>query len=110
MKNANEHSKDFDSMVDAINDLSRRGYSGNLKLKADYLEESERNLVLYPENFTVVETYRFEGMTNPEDNTVVYAIESNTGDFKGVLVNAYGVYADQASSDLIKKLDITHQH
>lgn len=110
MENNNEHRKDFDTMVEALNDLNKRGYTGNLKLRTDYLEESEKNLVLYPQNFKVVECYRFEGMTDPADNSVIYAIESNTGDFKGVLVNAYGVYTDDASSELIKKLDITEQH
>ena len=110
MENASQHRKDFDTMVEALNDLNARGYSGNLKLRADFLEETEKQLVLYPENFKVVESYRFEGITDPADNAVVYAIESIEGDFKGVLVNAYGAYADDASSALIKKLEIEHQH
>jgi hypothetical protein len=42
-------------------------------------------------------------MTDPADNSVVYAIESDNGT-KGVLVNAYGVYADTLSADMITKL------
>ena len=110
MKSVNEHQRDFDTLVEALNDLNKRGYSGNLKLRENYLEESAKQLKLYPEQFKVVESYRFEGMTDPGDNSVVYAIESNEGDFKGVLVNAYGVYTDSASSELIKKLNITEQH
>ncbi len=110
MESVNHHRKDFDTLVDALNDLNKRGYAGNLKLSADYLEEPERALTLYPEHFRVVESYRFEGMTDPADSAVVYAIESNTGDFKGVLVTAYGVYADEISPELIRALEIDEQH
>lgn len=110
MGNVNRHRKDFDTLVETLNDLSRRGYSGNLKLRSDYLEEPEKQLMLYPEQFKVVESYRFEGMSDPADNSVVYAIESNDGFFKGVLVNAYGVYTDTTSSELIRKLNIEEQH
>lgn len=110
MDSINHHRKDFDSLVDALNDLNKRGYSGNLKLREDFLEETERNLVLYPSNFKVVESYRFEGPSDPADNCVVYAIESNSGDFKGVLVSGYGVYFDGASKDLIERLNIDNMH
>jgi hypothetical protein len=110
MESVNHHRKDFDTLVEALQDLNNRGYSGNLKLRDDFLEESERKLMLYPSNFTVVESYRFEGPSDPGDNTVVYAIESNDGDFKGVLVSGYGAYFDSASAELIKKLEITHYH
>lgn len=106
METQNQHKKYFETLVDALNDLNDRGYSGNLKLREDFLEETERKLVLYPFNFNVVEFYRFEGETDPADSSVVYAIESNSGDFKGVLVNAYGAYSDGASSDLIQKLSM----
>ena len=110
MDNMEHHRKGFDTMVEALNDLTKRGYSGNLKLREHYLEEEERKLMLYPEQFKVVETYRFEGMSDPEDNSIIYAIESLDGTFKGVLVNAYGAYAERASSDMIRKLDIETYH
>lgn len=110
MESVNEHQRDFDTLVEALEDLNKRGYSGNLKLREEFLEEPERKLMLYPANFKVVECYRFEGPSDPGDNSVVYAIESNSGDYKGVLVNAYGAYSDGASSELIKKLDITEHH
>ncbi len=38
---------------------------------------------------------------------VVYAISSTNNKQKGIIVNAYGIYADNASSALVKKLN-TH--
>lgn len=41
---------------------------------------------LNPDKFEITQMYRFEGDTNPEDEAVVYAIESQDG-HKGTLVN-----------------------
>jgi hypothetical protein len=44
-------------------------------------------------------------MTNPDDSSVLYAIAS-TGGLKGLLVDAYGVYSESISQEMIKKLQI----
>jgi hypothetical protein len=93
----------FETLTDALTDLRERGYVYNFNLAGDQLECKELDLTLHPEQFAISEYYRFEGMTDPADNSVVYAIESDTGT-KGVMVNAYGVYADSLSGDMINKL------
>jgi len=50
--------------------------------------------------------YRFEGNSDPDDQDVVYAIESKDGAIKGVVSSAYGLYADDASAEMISKLSI----
>ena len=54
------------------------------------------------------EVHRFEGMTNPDDSSVLYAIAS-TGGLKGLLVDAYGAYAESVSQEMIRKLQIDKQ-
>jgi hypothetical protein len=49
--------------------------------------------------------HRFEGMTSPDDSSVLYAI-SSTGGLKGVLVDAYGAYTESVSTEMIKKLQV----
>lgn len=95
--------KQYETLTDALNDLQERGYVYNFNLAEDCLECQEVNVKLHPEQFSITEFYRFEGPSDPADNSVVYAIESDRG-LKGVLVNAYGVYADSLSADMINKL------
>ncbi len=95
--------KQFETLTDALSDLKERGYVYNFNLTGNYLECKELDLTLHPEQFAIAEYYRFEGPTDPADNSVVYAIEADNGT-KGVLVNAYGVYADSLSADMITKL------
>ena len=47
--------------------------------------------------------YRFEGMSDPGDNSIVYAISAVTGE-KGVLVDAYGMYSENMTPEMIRKL------
>lgn len=97
----------YDTLVDAINGLKAKGYTYDFNLKEDCLHCAGAGRTLSPEEFEVTEVHRFEGMTSPDDNSVLYAIESHDG-LRGLLVNAYGVYADPMSSAMVAKLDIKH--
>ena len=44
-------------------------------------------------------------MSSTDDNSIVFAITSDQG-VKGVLVDAYGVYASSLNEAMIKKLAI----
>jgi hypothetical protein len=92
----------YETVSEAVRDLSNRGYKYNFNLQNDLVLNKELDLSLSPENFKIVETYRFEGMSDPSDEEVVYAIESKDG-IKGVLVNAFGIYADGLSAEMVKK-------
>ena len=56
-----------------------------------------------PEDFKVDKIYRFEGMSSTDDNSILYAISSKK-ELKGLLVDAYGVYAENISEAMRKKL------
>ncbi len=99
----------YDTVTAALTDLVNRGYNLDFNLTSEALECKSINLQLMPEEFEIEEVYRFEGMTDPADSSVVYAISSNLGNLKGVLVDGYGVYAENISSELLNKLKIHHQ-
>ena len=99
--------KQFENLVDALSDLKERGYTLDFNLLENSIACASHQLSLAAEEFEIDETYRFEGMNDPDDSAVLYAISSRFG-HKGVLVNAYGVYADGASSEIIAKLSNHH--
>ena len=96
----------YDTVSEAVNDLSKRGYRDNLRLGSDCLHCDDKALQLSPKEFRIDEVYRFEGITDPGDESIVYAIAANNGSVKGTLVNAYGAYADTTSEELVDKLAI----
>lgn len=97
--------KHYTSLSEATNDLSARGYKHDFNVKPDCIECPALQLQLSPEKFTVDEFYRFEGMSSTDDNSIVFAITSDEG-VKGILVDAYGVYASSLNDAMIKKLSI----
>jgi len=95
--------KNYDTLSEAIKDLQKRGYSYDFNLTPECLECASLKLEINPEDFEVDEIYRFEGMSSTDDNSILYAISSKNGT-KGLLVDAYGVYAENISEAMRKKL------
>lgn len=98
----------YDTLTEAVADLEKRGYEFDFSLAADGIECKEIDINLMPEEFEIDEVYRFEGMTDPADSTVLYAISARVGNFKGVLIDAYGVYSENISPVLLDKLKMHH--
>jgi hypothetical protein len=95
--------KNYDTLSEAINDLQLRGYTYDFNLEPECLKCASLELEIHPEDFKVDETYRFEGMSSAGDNSILYAITSKDG-IKGLLVDAYGVYAENISEAMRKRL------
>lgn len=95
--------KNYDTIIDALQGLKKRGYTHDFNLHPDGSKCVSGDIHLHPEDFEIKEIYRFEGMSNPDDNSVVYAIESKEG-IKGVLVDAYGIYAEAMTPEMAIKL------
>lgn len=94
------------TLSQTLNSLKERGYTLDFNLKENCIICGSRPLELGPEEFDVDEVYRFEGMSNPSDSSVVYAISTSDG-AKGVLVDAYGAYAEAVSPEIARKLRIS---
>jgi hypothetical protein len=84
----------YNNLVEATNDLMKRGYTANLSLEGDTIDDKSQNIHMGPEDFVIDEFYRFEGPSNPSDMSIVYAVTSDKYNLKGVLINAYGTYAN----------------
>jgi hypothetical protein len=49
--------------------------------------------IFRPEEVMISELHRFEGVSDPEDMAILYALETHGG-LRGTLADAFGVYAD----------------
>lgn len=98
----------YETVVEALQGLKEKGYTLDFNIDFDNLHCTLNGLCLNPSQFEIVEVHRFEGETNPSDQDVVYAVQSKDGEYKGVLTSAYGLYADEVSAEMQKKLAMTH--
>jgi hypothetical protein len=98
--------KIYDTLSEATNNLIKRGYTHNFNIESDCITCVENSMNLFPDDFDIDEIHRFEGITDPGDENILFAISSRKYNLKGLLVNAYGAYADTYSSSLMDKLTI----
>ena len=93
----------YPSLSRAIEDLQQKGYTENLNYCDTGLENKAKSCVYPASELHVNAFFRFEGKTNPGDNSILYAIETSDG-HKGLLVDAYGAYSGNIPPEIFQKL------
>lgn len=81
------------TLAGKVDDLSRQGFSEQFKVVGDRLRAVAGAKEFQADQVVVAEYHRFEGVSDPDDMSVLYAIETRSG-LRGTLVDAFGVYAD----------------
>ncbi len=87
----------------AMEDLRKRGYTLDFNLDESGIVCNAQRFGA--DDFEIHEVYRFEGASDPGDESVVYGIESKDGQ-KGVLVDGYGYSSTTRSEAIVKKLKV----
>ncbi|MCQ6957004.1 phosphoribosylpyrophosphate synthetase [Mucilaginibacter aquariorum] len=91
----------YETAAIAINELKRLGYVTDFNLQENHLVGPENKYIA--EFFVIRDIYRYEGDSDPGDEVIIYAIESDAGT-KGIFVAAYGVSSDELTSGVIERL------
>src|ERR1051325_713901 len=86
--------EEMTTMTDLINKLYATGYKENFVAKEYGLEAPSSKKMYLPNEVKIANFYRFEGESDPADNSILYAIETADG-VKGMLVDAYGPNSNQ---------------
>jgi hypothetical protein len=82
-------------------ELKERGYKEDFRVEKDGLRTYENDAKVYkPDEVKITNFYRFEGVSDPGDMTVLYVIETSDG-VKGTLSDGYGPYASEEVSKFI---------
>lgn len=95
----------YETLSIATEELKKRGYTRDFNLLPDGIEDKAAGKVYNPANFQVDEYHRFEGISNPGDMSILFAVSTDNG-VKGVLIDAYGTYEDPLKSEMLKKLKL----
>ena len=101
--------RSYDTVSEAMKALSAQGYVTDFSIMTDKecIVCNRTALELSPDDFEIDEIHRFDGMSDPGDDMIVYAISSDKYNIKGLVVNAYGMYSDTTASKIVDKL---HRH
>jgi hypothetical protein len=96
---------EMSTLTSCTNHLLHEGYTENFVPKNEGIEAPSTGKIYIPNEVRIVSFYRFEGESDPADNSILYAIEANDGT-KGLLVDAYGgPYVNQKVGKFIKEVE-----
>ncbi|MFD1768747.1 phosphoribosylpyrophosphate synthetase [Sphingobacterium suaedae] len=98
----------YDTLSEAVNDLQKRGYTQDFLIedRKECLFCKDHSLELSPEEFVIDEIHRFEGLTDPADESIVFAISSDKHNIKGLVINSFGAEFGYRSSKLVEELHL----
>ena len=85
--------------------LAKDGFTENFRVADGRLHPfSSQTLSYGPEEVTIVDFYRFEGESDPDDMSILYALECADGT-RGTISSAYGTYGESDSLEFFKRVE-----
>lgn len=102
---ANDRPTNMTDLEKCLHKLETEGFTDQYKVEKGKLYDLTNNKKYKPGDVRAVNFYRFEGLSNPDDTSILYAIETSDGR-KGTLVDAYGYYSDDETGEFINQIEI----
>ena len=92
----------MESMIERLKILKDRGYTVNFCVSRQGQLLSKDKEVLSNDEVNLDGIYRIEDQSDPDNQAVVYAVSSNSGEY-GVLIDSYGTESDPAIDKFVKQ-------
>lgn len=89
----------------AIDDLATAGFTEHFGVSGHALRAFDSGRIFSAGQVVIREFHRFEGVSDPDDMSIVYAIEGQGG-VRGTLVDAFGAYSDPRVSAFLDGVPI----
>ena len=91
----------YATLAKTIDELARCGFIEHFGVSGDGLLSFDSGRTFSADEVVIREYHRFEGVSDPDDMSIVYAIEGEGG-ARGTLVDAFGAYADPTVSSFLQ--------
>jgi hypothetical protein len=94
----------MDTEESVIERLRSAGYVHDFRVAGEAIACPECDASLAPEAVTIDETHRFEGTSDPDYSSSVFAISDGPCGHRGTLVTAFGPAADADEAEVVRRL------
>ena len=98
----------MNTITDIINELRAKKYTRDFIIENDLLKCKETDESFAPNELIIEEIHRFEGDSNPDDMSIIYAINTISGT-RGLIIDAYGTYSNPQISAFIKDVPVREE-
>ena len=102
-KAMNEFQNYIDPLTKKLRELEKEGFNDQYIFHNNQLRSASSQQTYGKDDIKIVQEYRFEGISNPSDMSILYAVQGSDGS-KGTIVDAYGTYADDDLENFLKKV------
>ena len=92
----------LNSLAMCLKKMVTEGYTEDFKITDEGLEGQHKHNHYPPEQVHIVNFFRFEGRSNPDDNAILYVIETNDGT-KGTMIQNH-LFTDPAATQFMKRV------
>jgi len=104
---SNDKTTYMTGMQKCLDKLEEQGYTDQFKVEKKYLQSlTDAKKKYKAKEINAVNFFRFEGDSDPDDMSILYAIETTDGR-KGTLIDAYGNYSDDETGAFMQDVDIS---
>lgn len=90
----------MDSLVIVLAKVEKLGFRSQFEVNGKNLVSLKTNKHFLSNEIKIIHFYRFEGESNPDDSSIMYAIECKDGE-KGTLIDGYGTAADTETTNFM---------
>ncbi len=97
--------EEMNTLVETLQNLRKQGYVCDFLLNGGKIHCKDTDEKFNANELLIDRVYRFEGESNPDDMSVLYAISSSNGT-KGIIVDAYGTYEDEELGEFMKRVKL----
>ncbi len=93
-----------DPVLECLSLWKEKGFTTEFQIKSAGLFALNNSHRYYEATeIKIVEHFRFEGDSDPDNSAIIYVVETADG-LKGTVIDAFGIYADSFLSDFMKKV------
>jgi hypothetical protein len=96
---------EISTLAGVMDEVGRRGFTEHFMPADGAVRAVGSGTRFSADQVTISEYYRFEGISDPDDMSILYAIETLSG-VRGTLVDAFGVYADPRVGDFVEAVAV----
>ena len=97
----------YSNLIEAIDGLKAEGYTEDFNLGQQCIECRNGQYKIFHDEFVIDKYFRFDESSDASDQSVIYAISSDKYKLKGILINAYGIYSEPLTNEMLNKLKIS---
>ena len=93
-----------ESLSHAIQRLAERGFTHDLRAEDGWMRDLATGECYEPELLTIDELVRFEGESDPDEQAVLFALRSPSGDALGTFSVVFGPAMPPEDGEVVRRL------